>query len=58
MIAGVAVASMGLMVADYFWLRHQARQRHERRHQQAGVTNPPASDSPQLTEKNRATNHE
>jgi hypothetical protein len=30
-IGGVAVLSIGLVVADYFWIRHQARQRHEQR---------------------------
>lgn len=42
MVAGVAVVSLGLCVADYFWLRYQARQRHERhhQHQQRGTNNP------------------
>jgi hypothetical protein len=32
LIIGVAVVSVGLMVADYFWLRHQAKQKHEQRY--------------------------
>lgn len=45
MVAGVAVVSLGLCVADYFWLRYQAQQRreqHERLHQyhKHGTNNP------------------
>lgn len=38
-----AVVTVGLCVADYFWLRCQARQRHERYHQhhQRGTNVPP-----------------
>ena len=60
LIVGVAVLSVGLMVADYFWLRHQAKQKHERhhQHQQRGEwTNDPASNSPHIGQ-NRVTNHE
>ena len=44
-VIGVAIVSLGLMVADYFWLRHQAQQRreqHERLHQhhKHGTNNP------------------
>jgi hypothetical protein len=60
MVCGVTVASIGLMVADYFWLRHQAKQKHERhhQHQQRGkLTNHPASNAPHIGQ-NRVTNHE
>lgn len=42
LVIGLAVVSVGLTVADYFWLRHQARQRHERYHQhhQRGTNTP------------------
>lgn len=60
LIAGVAVASIGLCVGDYFWLRHQARQKHERLHQhrqRSGQTNTPADNAPNIGQ-NRVTNHE
>jgi flagellar basal body-associated protein FliL len=60
LIIGVAVASVGLLVADYFWLRHQAKQKHERHHQhqqRSKLTNHPASQAPQFGQ-NQATNHE
>ena len=57
MVGGVAVASIGLMVADYFWLRHQAKQRHEQRYHRGGKTNAPASAAP-LDGQNQVTNHE
>ena len=57
MVGGVAVASIGLMVADYFWLRHQAKQKHERRYHRGGKTNAPVSTVP-LVEQSQATNHE
>lgn len=57
MVGGVAVASIGLMVADYFWLRHQAKQRHEQRYHRGGKTNAPASTVP-LGGLHQATNHE
>ena len=57
MVAGVAMLSGGLMVADYFWLRYQARQRHEQRYHRGGKTNAPASAAP-LDGQNQVTNHE
>ena len=60
MVGGVAVASIGLVVADYFWLRHQAKQKHERRHQhqqRSKLTNDPASKAPPIGQ-NQVTNHE
>jgi len=60
LIIGVAVVSVGLMVADYFWLRHQAKQMHERRHQhqqRSKFTNDPASKAPHIGQ-NQGTNHE
>ena len=60
LIVGVAVVSLGLVVADYFWLRHQAKQKHERRHQhQQGskLTNDPAFKAPHIGQ-NQGTNHE
>lgn len=44
MVVGCAIVSLGLCVADYFWLRHQARQRreqHERLHHHKQSTNNP-----------------
>lgn len=43
-IIGVAIVSLGLCVADYFWLRYQARQRreqHERLYHHKQSTNNP-----------------
>lgn len=57
MVGGVAVASIGLMVADYLWLRHEAKQKHEQRYHRGGKTNAPASAVP-LEEQSQATNHE
>lgn len=57
MVSGVAVVSLGLVVADYFWLRYQARQRHEQRYHRGGKTNAPASSVP-LDGLHQATNHE
>lgn len=57
MIGGVAVASIALMVADYFWLRHQAKQKHEQRYHRGGKTNAPASAAPRVGQ-NQVTNHE
>jgi len=56
-IASIAVVFVGLVVADYFWLRHQAKQRHEQRYHRGGKTNAPASAVP-LTGQSQATNHE
>lgn len=52
MIAGLALVSTGLMVADYFWLRYQAKQRHEQRYHRGGKTNAPGVG------QNQVTNHE
>jgi len=57
MIASVAIGSIGLMVADYLWLRHQARQRHEQRYHRAGKTNAPFSAAPPGG-PSQLTNHE
>lgn len=58
LVFGIAVASMGLMVADYFWLWHEAKERHERRHQQRSrLTNDPASQAPNVGQ-NQVTNHD
>ncbi|MBK7997404.1 MAG: hypothetical protein IPK15_01380 [Verrucomicrobia bacterium] len=60
MVGGVALASIGLMVADYFWLRHQAKEKHERLHQhqqRSKLTNDPASQAP-LIGQNPVTNRE
>ncbi|MBL9171329.1 MAG: hypothetical protein JNN07_26590 [Verrucomicrobiales bacterium] len=57
MIGGVTLASFGLMAADYFWLRYQARQRHEQRYHRGGKTNAPASAAP-LDGQDQVTNHE
>jgi flagellar basal body-associated protein FliL len=57
LIVGVAVVSVGLMVADYFWLRHQAKQRHEQRYHRGGRTNAPTSVAP-MVGQNQVTNHE
>lgn len=60
LLGGVAAASIGLMVADYFWLRHQAKQKHERHHQhqqRSKWTNDPASKAPHIGQ-NQVTNHE
>ena len=51
-IGGVALGSIGLCVADYFWLRSQARQRHEKRYHHSGKTNAPVSAAPQQTGQN------
>lgn len=59
-VGGVAVASIGLMVADYFWLRHQAKQKHEQRHQhqhRSKMTYNPASKAPDIGQ-NKVTNNE
>lgn len=60
LVIGIAVASMGLMVADYFWLWHEAKERHERRHQhqqRSRWTNDPASQAPNVGQ-NQVTNHD
>ena len=49
MMIGVALASLSLMVGDYYWLKSRARRRREehlqRQHQRA-QTNPPAAFIP------------
>lgn len=44
MIVGLALVSISLVIADYFWLKAQARQRREehlqRRHQRAQTNSP------------------
>lgn len=57
LVIGIAVASMGLMVADYFWMWHEAKVRHERRYHLGGKTNAPAIAAP-VVEQNQVTNHE
>jgi flagellar basal body-associated protein FliL len=57
LIIGVAVVSFGLVVADYFWLRYQAKQKHEQRYHRVGKTNAPASVV-QLDGSHQATKHE
>jgi len=56
-IGGIAFAAIGLMVADFFWLRHRARQQHEQRYHRSGRTNAPVS-IPQDGAPSQATNHE
>jgi hypothetical protein len=57
LVIGVALVLLGLMVADYFWLRHQARQKHEQRYHRGEKTNAPAFAAP-LAGQSQATNHE
>lgn len=57
MLIGLAVVSFGLVVADYFWLRHQAKQRHEQRYHRGGKTNAPAVAAP-VAGQDQVTNHE
>lgn len=57
LVAGVTAVSIGLIVADYLWLRYQARQRHEQRYHRGGKTNAPASAVPR-DGQHRVTNHE
>lgn len=57
MIGGIALVSVGLTVADFFWLRYRAKQRHEQRYHRSGKTNAPAS-TPLDGGQNHATNHE
>lgn len=45
-VAGIALISIGLMVADFLWLQHKARKRHERHHQHIEQTNFPATNVP------------
>lgn len=57
MISGLTVVSLGLVVADYFLLRSQAKHRHQQRYHSGVKTNAPASTVP-LTRQSEATNHE
>ena len=57
MIGGIAFVSIMLTVADFFWLRHRARQQHEQRHHRSGRTNAPVSIPPDGV-LSQATNHE
>jgi len=43
MLIGIATTSLGLMLADYLWMRHAAQQRHDRLIHHAGQTNSPIS---------------
>lgn len=56
-VIGLVVFWVSFGIANYFWLRHQARQRHEQRYHRGGKTNAPASAVP-LEGQNQATNHE
>lgn len=55
LVIAIAVISIGLCVADFFWLRYRACQRHEQHHQlhQSGTkllpsaTNPPGNSVPE-----------
>lgn len=57
MIGCIALVSVGLMVADFFWLRHRARQQHEQRYHRTGRTNAPGSTSLDAAH-NQGTNHD
>ena len=56
-VIGLVVFWVSFGIADYFWLRHQARQRHEQRYHRSGRTNAPVS-TPLDGGQNHATNHE
>jgi hypothetical protein len=56
-VIGLVAFWVSFGIADYFWLRHQARQRHEQRYHRSGRTNAPAS-TPLDGGQNHATNHE
>jgi hypothetical protein len=57
MIGGIAFVSIGLTVADFFWLRHRARQQHEQRYHRSGRTNAPVP-IPLDGGQNLVTDHE
>lgn len=63
MIIGLALVSLSLVVADYFWLKARAQKRREehlqRRHQRA-LTNSPAApvSIPEPQRAGALTNHE
>lgn len=46
LLVGVVLTSLGLLVADYFWLRHEARQRHQHHYHRDGSTNATVPDVP------------
>jgi flagellar basal body-associated protein FliL len=59
MLIGLALVSISLVVADYFWLKAQAQKRreeHRQRQHQRAQTNSPAV-APSISQTNR-TNHE
>lgn len=59
MIIGLALVSISLVVADYFWIKSQAQKRreeHRQRQHQRAQTNSPAV-APLILQTNR-TNHE
>jgi len=63
MIVGLALVSISLVIADYFWLKAQARQRREehlqRRHQRIQTNSPAASVLiPKSQSAGVLTNHE
>lgn len=60
LIVDAAFVSVGLIVADYFWLRLRAKQKYERpdqRQQRRKLTSNPAFTEPQISQ-NMETNHE
>lgn len=56
-VIGLVVFWVTFGIADYFWLRHQARKRHEQRYHRSGRTNAPVS-TPLDATQNHATNHD
>lgn len=63
MIVGLALVSISLVIADYFWLKAQAQKRREehlqRRHQRAQTNSPAAPVSiPEPQRAGALTNHE
>ena len=63
MIIGLALVSISLVVADYFWLRSRAQKRREehrqRQHQRAQTNSPAAPVSiPEPQRAGALTNHE
>ncbi len=56
-VIGLVVFWVTFGIADYFWLRHQAKQRHEQRYHRAGRTNAPVS-TPLDGGQNHTANHD
>ncbi len=56
-VIGLVVFWVSFGIADYFWLRHQVKQRHEQRYHRAGRTNAPVS-TPLDGGQNHTANHE